>query len=120
MSKRECVRECEFMDIGTDHICCTLYDTQLKLEKYDPENFTFTILRCDKCIADSLIKSGEQVPAEGTTLFTIGQLENELRFLEDYFYNFMSNMEEALGSINAILRSLKETYQEQKEGKENV
>jgi len=120
MSKRECVRECDFMDISNDHICCMLYDTQLRLEKYDPENCTFTILRCDKCIAESIMKSGETVPAEGTTLFTVGQLENELHFLEDYFYNFMSNMEEALGSINALLKSLKETYQEQKEGKKDV
>ena len=117
MSKRECVRECEFMDTKADHIDCMLYDIPLKIKNYNPKTSTFTVLRCDSCISDAVM--GETVPAEGTTLFTIKQLENELRFLEDYFFNFISNIEESLGSINAVVKALKETYQ-QKEGKENV
>jgi hypothetical protein len=116
MSKRECIRECDFQVIKNDHINCMLYDTPLKVEKYDPTNSTFTVLRCDKGISEEL---GIQTAKEGTNLFTIGQLENEMRFLEDYFYNHISNIEESLGSIASIIKSLKETYQ-QKEDKENV
>ena len=118
MSKRECVRECEFLEIGNDRINCMMYDTQLKIDKYDPENYTFTVLRCDKCIADAIL--GQTVPAEGTTLFTIKQIESELRFLEDYFFSFASNFEECLVSMSALIKSLKETYQQKKEGKEDV
>jgi hypothetical protein len=120
MSKRECVSKCDFMEVSNDYINCILYDVGLKLEKYDPNNNTFRVLKCDQCIVDSM--KNEQVPEEGTTLFTLSQLQNELRFLEDYFYNSVSNIEESLGSIASIIKSLKEeTYQQkQKEDKENV
>ena len=107
MSKRICIDRCEFMTIDKDKISCEMYDIQLEIEKYDPGNFTFTVLKCSKCLEAEVKK------VEGTGQNRLEQLGNELKFFEDYFYRFISDFEESLASINAIVQTMKE-------GKEDV
>ena len=96
------------MEVDGDKMSCILYDTQLEIDKYNPEHFTFTVLRCKKC------KEAEVKKVEETgQIDRVEQLENELKFFEDYFYRFVSDIEESLAGINAIVQTMKE-------GKENV
>ena len=60
MYKRECVGECVFLQVRNDRINCLIYDTQLKIDEYDPENYTLTVLRCDKCVADAMLEEQMQ------------------------------------------------------------
>ncbi len=109
MSKRICIDRCEFMAVDKDKISCEMYDTQLEIEKFDPGNFTFTVLKCSKCMEAEVKKVGDE-----DQINRLEQLGNELKFFEDYFYRFISDFEESLASINAVVQTMKE------EGKENV
>ena len=89
------------MTVGGDSISCDLYDRTLKLEKFNPEHFTFTVLKCRECLeADAkIIAPGEKDK--------IAQLESELNFLSDYFYSFISDFEEAFSSAMTLVQTLK-------------
>lgn len=101
MLERKCVKNCDFMTIGGDSVSCELYDTTLKLEKFNPEHFTFTVLKCEECLkADAkIIAPGEKDK--------IHQLESELNFLSDYFYSFIADFEEAFSSAMTLVQTLK-------------
>lgn len=101
MLSRKCVKNCDFMTIGGDNVSCELYDTTLKLEKFNPEHFTFTVLKCEECL-----EAESKVVAPGEK-DKIQQLESELNFLSDYFYSFISDFEEAFSSIMTHVKSLK-------------
>ncbi len=89
------------MAIGGDSVSCELYDTTLKLERFNPEHFTFTVLKCEECLeADAkIIAPGEKN--------MIQQLESELNFLSDYFYSFIADFEEQFSSIATLVKTLK-------------
>lgn len=101
MSKRICVRNCDFMTIDDYKITCDLYDSQLKLEKFNPEHFTFTILKCKECL------EAEVTQKESGGEDKLQQLDSEISLLSDYFYSVVSDFEESLTSISAIIKTLR-------------
>ena len=106
MSKRKCVRNCDFMSISSGGVHCDLYDTQLKLEKFNPEHFTFTVLKCDDCL------KAEVITKEDEGKDKIQQLDTEVKFLADYFYSFVGDFEESLTSLSTIIETLKRKREE--------
>ena len=98
---RICVKNCEFMKIDGDKVSCDYFETQLELEKYSPEHYTFTVLKCDNCL------EADVETREKDGIDKIQQLENELKFLNDYFYSFIIDFEEALTSTTAIVKTLR-------------
>ena len=89
------------MSIDSDKVNCNFYDTQLELEKYSPEHYTFTVLKCNDCM------EAEVKAKEGDGEDKIQQLEMEWKFLSDYFYSFIADFEEALTSMSAIIKTLR-------------